>query len=48
MRNRLLVAYDLLRGDGNLVVHVDNNESHYIKILLDEIFGRSNFVNEII
>lgn len=48
MRNRLLVAYDLLRGDGNIVVHVDNNESHYIKILLDEIFGRNNFVNEII
>ena len=48
MENRLSVAYDFLTGDGNIVVHVDNNESHYVKVLLDEIFGRNNFVNEII
>ena len=48
IRNRLLIARDLLSEDGNIVVHVDNNESHYIKILLDEIFGRTNFINEII
>jgi adenine-specific DNA-methyltransferase len=48
MRNRLLVAYDFLTDDGNIVVHCDNNESHYLKILLDEIFGRNNFINEII
>ena len=48
MRNRLLVAKDFLRDDGNIIVHIDNNESHYLKLLLDEIFGRDNFVNEII
>ncbi len=48
MKNRLLVAYELLSHDGNMMVHVDNNESHYLKILLDEIFGRENFINEII
>ena len=48
MRSRLLVAYDLLCNDGNIFVHIDNNESHYMKIALDEIFGRANFVNEII
>jgi adenine-specific DNA-methyltransferase len=48
MKNRLSVAYELLSNDGNMMVHVDNNESHYLKILLDEIFGRENFINEII
>lgn len=48
LRNRLLVAYDLLCSDGNIFVHIDNIESHYLKILMDEIFGRENFVNEII
>lgn len=48
LRNRLLVARELLAHDGNLFVHIDNNESHYLKILLDEIFGRENFINEII
>ncbi len=48
IKNRLFIAYDLLSADGNIFVHVDNNESHYLKILLDEIFGRDNFVNEII
>ena len=48
LRNRLLVAHELLSSDGNIFVHIDNIESHYLKILLDEIFGRDNFVNEII
>ncbi|WP_435549939.1 DNA methyltransferase [Desulfobacterium sp. N47] len=48
MRNRLLAAHEFLTKDGNIIVHIDNNESHYLKILLDEIFGRTNFVNEII
>lgn len=48
MKNRLSVAYELLSNDGNMMVHVDNNESHYLKILLDEIFGRENFINEIV
>ncbi len=48
MKNRLEVAKDLLSHDGNIFVHMDINESHYLKILLDEIFGRENFVEEII
>lgn len=48
LRNRLSVARELLAHDGNLFVHIDNNESHYLKLLLDEIFGRENFINEII
>jgi len=48
MRNRLEVARDLLALDGNIFIHIDINESHYLKVLCDEIFGRENFVEEII
>lgn len=48
MRNRLTAAKELLREDGVIMVHLDYNEVHYCKILLDEIFGRNNFINEII
>ena len=39
MRNRLKIAKELLSEDGTIFVHLDYNESHYCKILLDEIFG---------
>lgn len=45
---RLMQAQRLLTVDGSLFVHVDPRESHYVKILLDEIFGRASFMNEII
>lgn len=48
MKNRLEVAKDLLADDGNIFIHIDNNESHYLKILMDEIFGKDNFVEELI
>ena len=48
LRRRLLIARELLSDDGNIFVHLDFKMSHYIKILLDEIFGSSNFKNEII
>lgn len=48
LRRRLLVARELLADDGSIFVHLDFKMSHYIKILLDEIFGSSNFKNEII
>lgn len=48
MRNRLEMARELLRPDGVIFVHLDFNEVHYCKILLDEVFGRGNFINEII
>jgi adenine-specific DNA-methyltransferase len=43
MRNRLLVAKELLREDGVIFVHCDDNEQAYLKILMDEIYNRINF-----
>ncbi len=48
MRNRLEVARDLLTPDGSIYVQLDWNEAHYCKVLMDEIFGRDCFRNEII
>ena len=45
---RLVEAKRLLKSDGSLFFHIDPRESHYCKILLDEIFGRSSFINEIV
>ena len=45
---RLAHARRLLRRTGTLYVHVDYREAHYCKLLLDEIFGRECFLNEII
>ena len=44
----LEVAKQLLCDDGTIFVHADWHETHYEKILLDEIFGRNNLINEII
>lgn len=48
MRVRLEAMKPLLRDDGSLWVHLDWHVSHYVKLILDEIFGYSNFVNEIV
>jgi len=48
MKNRLEIARKLLKDNGSIFIHADHNESHYLKILLDEVFGRENFRNEII
>ncbi len=48
LRRRLLVARELLAEDGSIFVHLDYKKAHYIKILLDEIFGEKNLINEII
>jgi len=45
---RLLEAYRVLKPDGSLYFHIDYREVHYCKILLDGIFGRDSFLNEII
>ena len=45
---RLRQAHRLLAEDGTLYVHLDYREVHYVKVLLDEIFGRDSFLNEII
>ncbi len=48
LRPRLLEASRILTPDGSLFFHIDCRESHYCKVLLDEIFGRRSFKNEII
>jgi site-specific DNA-methyltransferase (adenine-specific) len=45
---RLEHAYRLLREDGTLYFHIDYREAHHCKLLLDEIFGRECFLNELI
>ena len=45
---RLVEAYRILKPTGSLYFHIDYREVHYCKILLDEIFGRESFLNEII
>jgi site-specific DNA-methyltransferase (adenine-specific) len=45
---RLEQAHRLLRVDGTLYFHIDYREAHHCKLLLDEIFGRECFLNEII
>ena len=48
MRKRLILLRNLLSDDGFIFVQIDNNEMAYLKILMDEIFGRNNFVNDIV
>ena len=48
MRERLIILKNLLSNDGVIYVQIDNNEHCYLKILMDEIFGRSNFITDII
>lgn len=48
MRDRLSILHDLLRDDGFIFIHLDDKESAYCKVLMDEIFGRQNYCNEII
>ncbi|ANU08702.1 site-specific DNA-methyltransferase [Paraurantiacibacter namhicola] len=44
---RIELLRDLLKDDGALFVHLDDNELDYAKVILDEIFGRDNFVSRI-
>lgn len=48
LRKRLILLKELLSDDGTIYVHLDYRKSHYIKIIMDEIFGENNFINEII
>lgn len=47
MKNRLEIAKDLLRMDGIIFISLDDKEAHYCKVLMDEIFGRENFIADI-
>ena len=48
MRDRLEILKNLLADDGSLFIQLDDNEIHYAKVLLDEIFGRKNFISNIV
>ncbi len=48
MRDRLELLRTLLAEDGSLWISIDADESHYLKVMCDEIFGRKNFVDEVI
>lgn len=48
MRDRLELLHRLLSDDGSIWITIDDNEAHYLKIILDEIFGRSNFIANIV
>jgi len=45
---RLMLMKELLADDGSIYVHLDYRMVHYLKLMMDEIFGRENFRNEII
>ncbi|MGP1520508.1 MAG: site-specific DNA-methyltransferase [Treponema sp.] len=47
LRERLILAYELLSKHGSIYVHIDYKIGHYVKILMDEIFGIANFRNDI-
>jgi adenine-specific DNA-methyltransferase len=48
MRDRLEILRHLIADNGSIWVSVDDNESHYLKVLMDEVFGRANFVANVI
>lgn len=48
LRRRLELLKDLLAATGSIYVHLDWHAAHYVKVLMDEVFGYENFVNEVI
>jgi adenine-specific DNA-methyltransferase len=48
MKPRIEMLHRLLSNDGSLWISIDDDECHYLKVLCDEIFGRKNFVNNVI
>ncbi len=45
---RLEMLRELLSEDGSIWVSIDDNEGHYLKVIMDEVFGRSNFITNVI
>lgn len=48
IRERLVLLREVLADDGSICVHLDWKKGHYIKAIMDEVFGEQNFLNEII
>ena len=47
MRERFYILRELLSDEGSIYVHIDTKMGHYLKVVLDEVFGISNFKNDI-
>ena len=47
LRQRLILLHDLLANDGSIYVHIDSKMGYQVKIIMDEIFGEENFINDI-
>ncbi|TCP16480.1 DNA methylase [Nicoletella semolina] len=47
IRERLILMRELLSEEGSIYVHIDNKMGHYLKLILDEIFGIDNFINDV-
>ncbi|HPX29226.1 MAG TPA: site-specific DNA-methyltransferase [Sphaerochaeta sp.] len=47
LRKRLIITKELLSPRGSIYLHIDYKIGHYVKVLMDEIFGRANFRNDI-
>lgn len=45
---RLVLLRELLAEDGSIWVSIDDNEGHYLKVVMDEVFGRANFIDTVI
>jgi adenine-specific DNA-methyltransferase len=48
IRDRLEILRNLLSDDGSIWISIDDNEAHYLKVLCDEVFGRSRFIANIV
>ena len=48
LRKRLLFLKEILANDGLFYIHLDQKKGHYIKVIMDEIFGESYFLNEVV
>jgi site-specific DNA-methyltransferase (adenine-specific)/adenine-specific DNA-methyltransferase len=48
IRKRLFLLREILADDGSIYVHLDTKKGHYMKAVLDEVFGEENFINEIV
>lgn len=47
LRERLALVRDLLTEDGSIYLHIDNKMGHYVKVVMDKVFGQRNFINDI-
>jgi len=48
LRERLIFLREILANDGSIYIHLDQKMSHYVKVIMDEVFGKNKFLNEII